>query len=164
MAIDSTHQRRIALRTPEGFLAFGFGAGLSPRAPGTVGTLVAVPLAWGLKQLPPMAYELVVAAAFLFGIWLCGRVAAALGQSDPGGIVWDEFVGFWVAVALVPVSWFWWLAAFAVFRFFDIAKPWPVAALDRHFGGGFGVMVDDLAAGIYTLAVLAAAQWLIQLV
>jgi phosphatidylglycerophosphatase A len=150
--------RRVALRTPTGFLAFGFGSGLARQAPGTVGTLLAVPLGWWLKQLPPIGYGLALILLFLAGVYLCGAASRRLGQHDPGGIVWDEMVGFWLTVALVPVTWAWWLAAFLLFRFFDILKPWPIRQIEKRLGGGLGIMVDDVIAAGYAMAVLGILQ------
>lgn len=152
--------RRIALRTPTGLLAFGFGSGLSRYAPGTMGTLVAVPIGLLLKGLPPAAYWIALALLFGLGVYLCDRASRALGRADPGGIVWDEMVGYWLAVALVPVSWAWWLAAFLLFRFFDILKPWPIRQLERRVAGGLGVMLDDAVAALYVLALLEAWNYL----
>lgn len=153
--------RRVALSTPTGFLAFGFGAGLSPVAPGTAGTLVAVPFALLLKALPAAVFWPLLATLAVLGVALCGAAGRRLGVHDHGGIVWDEMVGYWLAVALVPAEWGWMLAAFVVFRALDILKPWPIRALDRRLGGGFGVMVDDLVAGAATLGLLALAQRLL---
>ncbi len=158
---DPARVREVALSTPTGFLAFGFGSGLAPRAPGTAGTVAAVPFAILLKALPSVAFWPVWVALALLGIWLCGVTARRLGEHDHGGIVWDEMVGYWLAVALVPMHWAWLLAGFVLFRVFDILKPWPIRALDRRLGGGFGVMVDDIVAGAVTLALLAGAQGLL---
>jgi phosphatidylglycerophosphatase A len=151
--------RRVALRTPAGFFAFGFGAGLVRFAPGTMGTLMAVPFALLLAQLPLPAYGAALVAAFAAGLWFCGSASRALGREDPGGIVWDEMVGFWLTVALLPPAWGWWLAAFVLFRFFDIVKPWPVRLAERRFAGGLGIMLDDIVAALYAMLVLAALQW-----
>ncbi len=151
--------RQQALTTPDGFLAFGFGAGLLSRAPGTMGTLVAVPFAWAFKMLPGTIFLWLLLALFLLGVWLCGRVSKRLGLEDYGGIVWDEMVGYWLAIAFVPLHWGWLLAGFALFRFFDIVKPWPISELERHFSGGLGIMLDDIAAAIYTMILLAGAQY-----
>ncbi len=149
------------LRTWDGFLALGFGSGLAPRAPGTAGTLLAVPLAWGLKTLPPGLFAGVLVAAFLLGVLVCDRVGRRLGVTDHGAMVWDEFVGYWVAVALVPNAPGWLLAGFVLFRFFDILKPWPIGPLEKRLPGGWGVMVDDVVAGGVTAALLwAAMAWL----
>lgn len=150
--------RRVALRTPAGFLAFGLGAGLSRFAPGTVGTVVAVPFAWLLMQMPPALYWAALAALFLLGVWLCGAASRMLGRHDPGNIVWDEMVGYWLTVALLPMTWGWWLAGFVAFRLFDILKPWPIRRLERAVGGGLGIMLDDVLAAVYAMLILAAAQ------
>jgi phosphatidylglycerophosphatase A len=149
--------QNIALKTPDGFIAFGFGSGLLTRAPGTMGTLAAVPIGIALALLGLTSWVLWL-LAFLLGIWLCGRVAQALGVEDYGGIVWDEMVAYWLVVGLLPFHWAWWLAAFALFRGFDILKPWPISLLERYFGGGFGIMIDDIAAAVYALVVLKFVQ------
>ncbi len=141
------------------FLAFGFGTGLARKAPGTWGTLaglVFVPLLQWLSL--PLALAIILSAT-LFGIWLCGKVAEDLGVHDHGGIVWDEIVGIWITLILLPASWGWWLAGFAAFRFFDILKPWPIRILDRRLGGGLGIMLDDILAGAFAAAVLLVARW-----
>ena len=114
------------LRNPLHLLSLGFGSGLSPFAPGTCGTLAAIPLYLLLAQLPFWYYLAAVAVAFAIGVYLCGYTSNALGEHDHGGIVWDEFVGFWITMIAVPVTWQWVLAGFVLFRLFDIAKPWPV--------------------------------------
>jgi len=152
---DRRRTRRIALTTPDGLLAFGFGSGLSPFAPGTAGSAVAVPLALPLTWLALPAALAVIAIAFVFGIWLCGRVGRRLGVHDHSGIVWDEFVSLWLVLVCIPADWAWWLGGFVLFRVFDAAKPWPIGWLDRRVHGGLGVMLDDLLAAAFTLAVLA---------
>jgi phosphatidylglycerophosphatase A len=147
--------RRVALGTPAGFLAFGFGSGLSRYAPGTMGTLAAIPFAFLLKSLPMAWFWLLLAGLFLVGIHLCDVSSRRLGQHDPGGIVWDEMVAYWLTVAFLPLSWPWWLAAFVLFRFFDILKPWPIRRLEKHFSGGLGIMLDDIAAAAYSMLILA---------
>lgn len=126
-----------------------------------MGTLVAVPFVFLLKEPGALVYWAVLAAFFLLGVWLCGRVTRELGVHDHGGIVWDEMVGYWLAVAFVPLKWPWLLAAFVLFRFFDILKPWPIRQVDKHVDGGFGIMIDDILAAIYTMALLAMAQYFI---
>ena len=128
----------------------GFGSGLSPVMPGTVGTLAAIPLYFVFAQLSIYAYLTVVVLAFLLGVYICGRTARELGVVDHGSIVWDEFVGLWLALAAAPSGWLWIVAAFGVFRFFDILKPWPISAADRNLHGGWGIMVDDFLAGAAT--------------
>ena len=146
--------RRVALDTPTGFLAFGLGAGLIPKAPGTAGTAAGMLLAFPLTGVPVWAGLLFVAAAFLVGIPICQGASKSLGVHDHGGIVWDEFVGIWLVLVLVPFHWAWWLAAFVAFRFFDVIKPWPIGWLDRKVHGGFGIMLDDLIAALYAAALL----------
>ncbi len=154
-----TETRDVALATPTGFLAFGFGSGLSPIAPGTAGTVAALPLGAMLVQLPFLVALAVVIASFFIGIYLCGVTGRRLGVHDHGGIVWDEFVGMWLVLLFVPFHWAWWLAAFVLFRFFDVLKPWPIRWLDRHVSGGLGVMIDDILAAVYALILLAIAMW-----
>ncbi|HUP90737.1 MAG TPA: phosphatidylglycerophosphatase A [Solimonas sp.] len=154
----------LILTTPEHLLAFGLGAGLSPVGPGTVGTLVGVLMWLALCWLPWPAYAVAVLALFVLGCWLCGASARLLGVPDYGGIVFDEIVGFQVAaLPLVPaLGWIaepkvlWVALAFGLFRLFDIWKPWPIRALDRGVHDGLGIMLDDVLAGIYAAAILAA--------
>ena len=155
---DSRALRKVALGTPSGLLAFGFGSGLSAFAPGTMGTLVAIPITFLLKGLGDVGFWLVLALLFVLGIKVCGHVSEKLGVHDHGGIVWDEMVGYWLAVAFVPLQWQWMLAAFLLFRFFDIFKPWPIRQIDKKISGGFGIMVDDVVAALFTIALLAVAQ------
>jgi phosphatidylglycerophosphatase A len=141
---------------PAHAIAFGFGAGLSPFAPGTVGTLAA----WGAglalaPLLSPAAMLALAAILFLAGIWACDVTGRHLGVSDHGGMVWDEVAAFLAILALVPRELAWQAAAFLVFRFFDVVKPEPVRYFERRYGGGFGVMFDDLVAAAYTLLVMA---------
>ncbi len=140
------------LFNPAHCLSLGFGAGLSPIAPGTAGTLVAVPLYLALAQLAWPWYLAIVVIGFAAGIWLCGYTSKALGEHDHGGIVWDEIVGFWITMIAVPPTWQWILLGFVLFRVFDILKPWPVRIADRRIPGGLGIMFDDLLAGLYALA------------
>ncbi len=158
-ALDRLDVKKLALGSPAGLLAFGFGSGLSPVAPGTMGTLVAIPFAIVLKNLSNLQFWLVLPALFLLGVWLCGRVSGKLGVHDHGGIVWDEMVGYWLAVAFVPLQWPWLLVAFVLFRVFDIFKPWPIRQLDKNISGGFGIMIDDILAAIYTMTLLAVAGY-----
>jgi phosphatidylglycerophosphatase A len=151
-------ERPRLLKSPVQLAAFGFGSGLSPWAPGTVGTVLAAALYWFLlSPLPLWAYSAVVLGASLGGIWLCGVASRQLGVHDHPGIVWDEFAGLWVALWAVPASPLWLAIAFIVFRFLDITKPWPVSALDNNVGGGVGIMVDDLVAGAMTCVTLHLA-------
>lgn len=142
------------LRNPVLLLAFGFGSGLAPRAPGTVGTLLAVVLYLPMAHLNLVAYSAVIVVAALVGVWICGSASKQLGVHDHGGIVWDEFVGFWITLWAVPAGWVWIVAGFALFRFFDVVKPWPIGLLDAKVDGGFGIMVDDMIAGVMACGVL----------
>ena len=144
---------------PVQFLAFGFGSGLSPKGPGTAGTLMAVPLYWLMTDLNLWAYSAVVILAFAVGIYLCGKASEQLGVHDHSGIVWDEFVGFWITMWAVPADITWIIFGFVVFRVFDIAKPWPISALDKKVHGGFGIMIDDVVAGIFACGTLHLALW-----
>ena len=143
------------MSSPVQFFAFGFGSGLSPWAPGTFGTLAALPLYWFLlAPLPQWAYAFTVLAAALIGIWLCAVASRELGVHDHPGIVWDEFVGVWIALFALPVTPFWVLLGFLTFRVFDILKPWPIRWLDRQLEGGLGIMLDDIAAGVVSALLL----------
>lgn len=147
------------LRDPAGIIATGFGAGLAPRAPGTVGTAVAL-LPWlALRELPLWEYLLALALAFALGVWAANRVIATIRIEDPGLVVWDEFVGLWITLIAAPPGWQWMLAGFVLFRVFDIAKPWPVSWADGNIKGGFGAMFDDALAGGYALAVMQGLAW-----
>ena len=158
---DRLALRKVALTSPSGLLAFGFGSGLSPFAPGTMGTLMAIPFTFLLKGLGDAGFWLVLILLFLLGIKVCGHVSRELGVHDHGGIVWDEMVGYWLAVAFVPLQWQWMLAAFLLFRLFDIFKPWPIRQIDKKISGGFGIMVDDVVAALFTIVILAVVQALL---
>lgn len=145
------------LRNPLHLLSLGFGSGLAPVAPGTFGTLAAVPLYLLAQPLPLPAYLVLVAAMLVAGIVLCGYTSRALGTHDHGGIVWDEIVGYFIAMTAAPPGWGWLLAGFLLFRLFDIWKPWPIGWLDRRLSGGVGIMLDDIVAGIYALLVMKFA-------
>ncbi len=147
-------RRRDLFQSPGNFLAFGLGAGLAPVAPGTFGTLAAIPFFLLLSWLGPLFYAGALLAAFIAGIGWCARAAESLDTHDHPGIVWDEMVGLWVALCFVPFSWNAVILGFALFRLFDIAKPWPIRLIDRRMGGGLGIMLDDLIAGIFANAVL----------
>tara|TARA_R110001583_G_scaffold54126_5_gene166176 strand:- start:248 stop:718 length:471 start_codon:yes stop_codon:yes gene_type:complete len=142
------------LKNPVHLLSVGFGSGLAPKAPGTFGTIAALPIWYGLQFLPPAYYVLVLILAFVLGVYLCGATADALGVHDHGGIVWDEFVGLWIALFMVPMHITWIALGFVLFRLFDIWKPWPIRVLDAKVHGGFGIMIDDVLAGVYAYLVL----------
>jgi len=152
---------KLVLGTPSGFLAFGFGTGLSPFAPGTAGTLVAIPFIFLLRSLGNPGFWIALVLLFLLGVMLCAHVSRKLGVHDHGGIVWDEMVGYWLSAAFVPLQWPWLLAAFLLFRFFDILKPWPIRQLDKKVSGGLGIMIDDVVAALFTLIILAALKTLL---
>lgn len=142
------------LRNPVHFLAFGFGSGLSPLAPGTMGTLVAIPICLLMQYISFYSYIAVLSTIIIFGIWLCGRSSRLLGVHDHGGIVWDEIAGYLLTMTAVPINLWTVLAGFVLFRLFDIAKPWPIGWLDRRLQGGLGIMLDDIVAGGFALAIL----------
>lgn len=137
------------LTQPVHFLAFGFGAGASPYAPGTVGTLAAIPVLYLMHFLPTLQYLLITIVLLVAGIWICGKSARKLGVPDHPGIVLDEIVGYLVTMTAVPFHWFWIVVGFALFRLFDIWKPWPIGYIDKRYKGGLGIMLDDVQAGIY---------------
>ena len=143
-------------KNPIHCLAFGFGSGLAPKAPGTFGTLMAIPLYLLLSELPLISYAAVVVAAFILGIYLCGKTADDLGVHDHPGIVWDEFVGFWITMFAAPAGLLWLVIGFSLFRLFDIWKPWPIKLFDNNMKTGLGIMIDDVLAGIYALVLLQA--------
>lgn len=155
MAVMPQGTRRRLMKHPLGWIAAGFGAGFSPKAPGTVGSLAAL-LPWWflLRDLPWPAYLAVLVATFALGCWAAHWVIRRTGIEDPSVVVWDEYVGMWIALFAAPAGWEWLLAAFVLFRIFDIAKPWPVSWADRKLHGGFGAMLDDAFAGLYALGVL----------
>ncbi|MEE4161704.1 MAG: phosphatidylglycerophosphatase A [Woeseiaceae bacterium] len=150
----------VVLRDPVHILAFGFGSGLAPFAPGTFGTLVALPLFWLTRDLA-VALQLGVALlAAIAGIWICGESSRRLGVHDHGGIVWDEIVAMYLVLIVAPLTVAGWIAAFALFRVFDIVKPWPIRDLDHRLGGGLGIMLDDLVAALYAAVLLGFYRWL----
>lgn len=135
-------------------LALGFGTGLARRMPGTVGSLVGIVFYLGLADLPLVWYIISTLVLFILGIWLCGRTARDFGVHDHQSIVWDEIVGYLVTMTAAPAGWGWIAVGFVLFRLFDIWKPWPIRVLDRRVGGGFGIMADDLLAGIYAAVLI----------
>ncbi len=166
----SAAQRRALLTTPAGWLACGLGSGLVPFAQGTFGSLVAL-LPWLLlRALPPWLYLAVLLAGFTIGVWACDVAGRALGVDDHRSLVWDEFIGQWLALfplllpSLLPAGGFrWWMPAlgFVLFRLFDVWKPWPIRWLDRRVKRGLGVMIDDVVAGIFAAILLALVlRWL----
>lgn len=155
---------RQVFSNPVHFLAAGFGAGLAPKAPGTAGTVVAVPIYLLLDAyLGTDAYLVVTLLLFLAGIFICGYTAQSIGLEDPKSVVWDEIVGYLVAMAWAPLGWLWMALGFALFRLFDIWKPWPIRWLDQRVKGGFGIMLDDLVAGLFACLVLNLPRYLLKL-
>ena len=149
------------LSNPVHFLALGFGSGLINPAPGTWGTLAAVPVYLLLLFVLPAGfypYLIVLVASFILGVYLCGKTAHDVGVHDHGAIVWDEFVGLWITMTFIPFTWVNLLIGFVLFRFFDIIKPWPIKLLDKHVHGGFGIMIDDVLAGLFAWAILYFSQ------
>lgn len=135
-------------RNPVHFLAFGFGSGAVPKGPGTAGTAVAMGIYYLVPPLSPVIQISVILVSLALGIWICGKTAADLGVHDHGGIVWDEFVGYWITMFMAPTGWIWPLIGFALFRVLDIFKPWPIKWVDKQVKGGTGIMLDDVLAGI----------------
>ena len=164
----SAEQRRALLSTPAGWLACGFGSGLAPIAQGTFGSVAAF-IPWlALRQLPLWLYIAVLVVGFAIGVWACTIAGRALGVDDHRSLVWDEFIGQWIALlplgiaTLLPsagLAWWMPIAAFALFRLFDVWKPWPIRWLDRRVKGGFGVMIDDVIAGVFAAVVLGVGLW-----
>jgi phosphatidylglycerophosphatase A len=140
------------LRNPIHLLAFGLGSGCATKAPGTFGTLAAIPFWWlFLQDVPLIPYLCVLIAGFAFGVYLCEQTSKDLGVHDHGGIVWDEWIGLWITYIALPAGIEWIIIGFALFRFFDILKPWPIKWLDEKVHGGFGIMIDDVLAGVFAL-------------
>lgn len=158
-AVLASPTRAFLLAHPAHFIALGFGAGLSPKAPGTLGTLLGFPLFWLLSGAP--FYWAWIALFLVLGIWACEVTGRALGVQDHGGLVWDEVAAFLMVLPFAPPSLLGYALAFASFRLFDIWKPFPIAWFDRHVPGGLGVMLDDvLAAGYAILLLWALSRWL----
>ncbi|MGD8483949.1 MAG: phosphatidylglycerophosphatase A [Thioalkalispiraceae bacterium] len=135
---------------PAHFLSFGFGSGFSPIAPGTAGTAITLPIFWLMSSLSPWQYLAAVLLMFVIGVWVCEITSRHLGVHDHGAIVWDEVVGYLLTMVMVPAELTWMIIGFFVFRLFDIWKPWPTRDLDRSVKGGFGIMLDDVMAAVYS--------------
>jgi phosphatidylglycerophosphatase A len=145
--------------SPARFIAFGFGSGLSPKAPGTAGSVVGVGLYYLLSLfLSTHAIIVLLMVFFALGVWACDITGRDLGVADHGGMVWDEVVAMMLVLVFTPVGLVWYVSAFALFRLFDIWKPFPISYLDKKFKGGFGVMIDDIAAAIYALGIIILAK------
>lgn len=146
------------LKDPIVFIALGFGSGLSPKAPGTAGTLITIPLVYCLQQQTLLVYSLVTLFVLLTGSWICGYAAEKLQVHDHSSIVYDEIAGFLITMFMVPANWTLLLAGFILFRFFDAVKPWPISWFDKNLQGGFGIMFDDVVAGLMSLFCLTLIQ------
>jgi phosphatidylglycerophosphatase A len=154
---------RFLLSRPAHFIAFGFGAGLAPVAPGTFGTLLAFPLYWLFApHVGAVEFLALLLVLFGLGVWACEVTGRALGVADHGGMVWDETVAFLLVLFFTPATLAWQAWAFLAFRLFDILKPPPIRHFDRTLKSGFGVMFDDLVAAFYALIVLAVAKTLFE--
>ena len=141
------------------FLAFGFGSGLMRKAPGTWGTVAAIPVFLLLQNTPVWLYLITTILFFVLGIYVCEVVSKELGVHDYKGIVWDEVVGYLITMFLAPSGLIWILVGFGLFRFFDILKPEPIKSCDKKVYGGMGVMLDDVIAGIMAFMVLQILAW-----
>ena len=144
----------LLIQHPAHFFALGFGSGLAPKAPGTFGTLIALPLYYLIQHLTMPIQLAIIAVAFVIGVYFCDFTGKALGVADHGGIVWDEIVAMALVLTITPNHYLWWGLAFVLFRLFDIWKPFPIRQCDAKLKGGFGVMFDDLLAAIYAMIVL----------
>jgi phosphatidylglycerophosphatase A len=154
---------RFLVSHPAHFVALGFGAGLAPVAPGTFGTLLAIPIAMGLNaQFADLGYLVAVAAFGVIGIWAASVTGEDLGAADHGAIVWDEVVAFLLVLFFTGTDGIRMAFAFLLFRFFDIVKPPPIRQLDAALHSGVGVMADDLLAAGYTLLALAVGQRIVE--
>ncbi len=151
-----------ALKNPVVFFALGMGSGLSPFAPGTAGTLLTVPLVYVLQKFSFELYLTVMVFVLLSGSWICGYAAKKLAVHDHPAIVYDEVGGFLITMFMVPAGWQWMLLGFVLFRFFDAVKPWPISWLDKNIAGGLGIMLDDVLAGILSLACLSGVIIMLQ--
>ena len=160
-AHDNLSLRRKVLTDPVNLLAFGLGAGLAPKAPGTVGSLFGLALAWWTVPLALESRLLVAIALIAFGFWLCGEAARRIGVKDHPGIVWDEIAAMYLLLQFAAPEITAWAAAFGLFRLFDIWKPWPIRDLDHRLAGGPGIMLDDLVAALYAAVLLGFGGWLI---
>ncbi|NVK21297.1 MAG: phosphatidylglycerophosphatase A [Kangiellaceae bacterium] len=149
---------KIVFSNPIHLLAFGFGSGLLPKAPGTWGTLVAIPIWFYMAMLSVPLYLSLTILLSIIGIAICHYSAKKLGVHDHPGIVWDEICGYLITMAAAPYGIFWALLGFLLFRIFDILKPWPIKWLDKKVDGGFGIMIDDILAGVFTCMILQAAS------
>jgi phosphatidylglycerophosphatase A len=143
-------------------LAYGFGIGFVPFAPGTFGSLLGAAVFWIMAPLRTPTYVVVVILLAVAGVFICGQTAQDLGVNDPGYIVFDEVVGFLVAMCTMKRDWRWVVSGFVAFRIFDLWKPFPIQLAEDELGHGLAIMADDILAGLYTLAVLLLARWILR--
>jgi phosphatidylglycerophosphatase A len=139
---------------PIHFLAFGFGAGTLPFAPGTWGTVIAIPLYLLVAHTSLLIYSIITLIIIVAGIWICDVAEKASGVRDHSGIVWDEIAGFFVTMLAAPKGIIWIAIGFILFRIFDVWKPQPIRWVDQHVDGGLGIMVDDIIAAVYAWIIL----------
>lgn len=161
MANPTSPNFKLLISHPAHFLALGAGTGLAPKAPGTVGTLLGLPLFLLVSPLHFYTQIFIITGLFLIGIYCCDKTGKALGVADHGGIVWDEIVAMMLVLTFTPMQWQWWLAAFLIFRLLDIWKPAPIRQCDARIKGGLGVMVDDILAAVYAILSVKLLLWLI---
>lgn len=155
--------RYVIWKNPIHIVAFGFGAGLFPRAPGTFGTLAAIPFYWLLSHLQLPYYMAVVLFLTVLSGWICHVTSKDLGIHDYKGIVLDEMVGYWITMIAFPPHMFWICAGFLWFRLFDIWKPWPISWIQKNVKGGIGIVLDDVVAAIFAwIALFATTKLFIQ--
>lgn len=152
---------KLLLSHPAHFFALGAGSGLAKKAPGTFGTAAGLPLFWLIHTQTLTTQLAIIGLLFLVGIYICDKTGKALGVSDHGSIVWDEIVAIMLVLTFTSYQWQWWLAAFLLFRLFDIWKPFPIRQCDAKVKGGLGVMLDDLLAALYAILSLKALAWII---
>lgn len=148
--------KRLSLKNPVHFLALGFGSGLAAKAPGTFGTIAAIPLVYLMSFLSLPVYIAITVLACVIGVYICDKASKDMQVHDHGAIVWDEVAGLMVTFIAAPASGWWLVLGFILFRFFDILKPWPIKWLDAKVHGGFGIMIDDIIAGVFSLICLHA--------
>ena len=152
---------KFLITNPAHFFGLGFGSGLAPKAPGTFGTLIGLPLFWLIAGYALSTQLIIITALFIIGVYVCDKTGKALGVSDHGAIVWDEIVAMMLVLAFTPPAWLNWVVAFGLFRLFDIWKPFPIRQFDAALKNGFGVMFDDLLAAIYAILSLKVILWII---
>lgn len=157
--MNRTNLIKLAWQDPRYFIALGFGLGLLPRAPGTWGTLAALPIYFLMVDVSPWLYLSIIAAAFFLGVFICDFVSKALGEEDPAIIVWDEVVGYLLTLFLAPKGFIWLILGFGLFRLFDIWKPYPICFIDKKVNGGIGIMLDDVLAAIPAWILLQLLAW-----